>query len=229
MKLTGITIFTMTIPIRRTDLLRSSRFGFSCNRCLHCCASKKIQVNPYEIARIADRLGIPTTEFIKRFTVENGSFLKFTDRESCIFLGSEGCTVHSDRPLVCRLYPLARHVDHKGEEWFSELEPEVSCKGEYLSVGTIAGYLAEQNAFSYIQAANIYLNLLWELMSALENRQQNEAEPCPIEEEITPENWMDMDEAVKSFCLRHGMDVPRTKNEKMRLHIEALRKWIKET
>lgn len=219
----------MTIPIRRTGLLRSSLFGFTCNRCRHCCTNKKIQVNPYEIARIADRLGIPTTEFIERFTAENGSFLKFTDRGSCTFLGPEGCTVHSDRPLVCRLYPLARHVGEKGEEWFSELEPEVSCKGHYLSVGTIADYLAEQDGIAYIQAANIYLNLLWELMSALETRQQNDAETCPIEEEMTPENWMDMDEAVKSYCLRHGMEVPRTINEKMRLHIEALRKWIKET
>ena len=78
-----------------------------------------------------------------------------------------------------------------------------------------------------MQAANIYLNLLWELMNALENHQNNEQETDPVEEEITPENWMDMDAVVNSHCLRHGLTKPHTVNENMRLHIEALQQWIR--
>ncbi|MEE9904330.1 MAG: YkgJ family cysteine cluster protein [Chlorobium sp.] len=219
----------MTIPIRRTGLLRSSLFGFTCNRCRHCCTNKKIQVNPYEIARIADRLGIPTTEFIERFTAENGSFLKFTDRGSCTFLGPEGCTVHSDRPLVCRLYPLARHVGEKGEEWFSELEPEPSCRGTYGIEGTISEYLAGQDALPYMQAANIYLNLLWKLIGALESQEESELVEGSIEEAVTPENWMDMDAVVTEYCRLNRLEKPQTVSENMHLHIEALEQWIKPT
>ncbi len=63
----------MAIPVTRSGLDRSAPFGFACNRCLQCCMNKKIQVNPYEIARLAQHLGISTTEFIERFTVEEGA------------------------------------------------------------------------------------------------------------------------------------------------------------
>ncbi|MCF8217246.1 MAG: YkgJ family cysteine cluster protein [Chlorobium sp.] len=219
----------MTIPIRKTGLLRNESFSFTCNRCRECCKNKKIQINPYETAQLARRLGMTTTRFIERFTVEEGAFLKFTEEGTCAFLGPDGCSVHHDRPLVCRLYPLARHVGEKGEEWFSELEPEPSCRGSYGMESTISEYLAKEDALPYMQAANIYLNLLWKLISALESQEESEQVEGSIEEAVTPENWMDIDAVVTDYCLRNRLQKPQTVNENMRLHIEALEQWIKPT
>ena len=46
-----------------------------------------------------------------------------------LFLGERGCTVHADRPLVCRLYPLGRHIDEHGAESFYHLEPHPQTEG----------------------------------------------------------------------------------------------------
>ena len=43
-------------------------------------SGKKIQVNPYEIARLAGNLGISTTEFIVRYTVEKGAANKTSNQ-----------------------------------------------------------------------------------------------------------------------------------------------------
>ena len=224
------------LPLRRTGLDRQTPFSFSCMRCLQCCQSKKIQVNPYEIARLAKNLGISTTECIARFTTENGSYLKFDDENRCIFLGAEGCRVHADRPLVCRLYPLGRHRNEQGDEWFSEIEPEAGCRGEYCGGdSTVKNWLDDQEVHPYLVAADSYLKLLWKMMALLEQSGDGEerAEESDIsgrEEKNTEENeeWIDMDAAVKSFCHQNQLSLPLDVEEKMRMHQDALQFWIQQ-
>src|ERR1700752_4896509 len=99
---------------------QSQVFGYKCHRCMRCCYDKRIQINPYESARLARNLGQTTTEFRSAWTEDGaGTVLKQTDTGACIFLGNDGCTVHPDRPLVCRLYPLGRRVRADGSESFS--------------------------------------------------------------------------------------------------------------
>ena len=225
----------MPLPLRRTGLDRQTPFSFSCMRCLQCCQSKKIQVNPYEIARLAKNLGISTTECITRFTTENGSYLKFNDENRCIFLGPEGCSVHADRPLVCRLYPLGRHRNEQGDEWFSEIEPEAGCRGEYGGGGSsVENWLENQEVQLYLQAADSYLKLLWKMMSLLEQSRDDEegveeVDSSGMEEKRIPENseWMDMDAAVRIYCQQRKLPVPLDIEDKMRMHQDALHEWMK--
>src|SRR5215470_9862277 len=101
---------------------RSEAFDYVCRRCLKCCHHQRIQLNPYELARLARNLGLTTTEFRAAWTEHgDGLALRQTETGACVFLGSEGCTVHPDRPLVCRLYPLGRHVSADGSEAFSRI------------------------------------------------------------------------------------------------------------
>ncbi|NTW82155.1 MAG: YkgJ family cysteine cluster protein [Chlorobiaceae bacterium] len=222
----------MLIPFVRSDLERKDIFSFSCNRCLQCCRAKKIQVNPYEIARIAGNFGISTTDCIQKYTVENGSFLKFDETDTCLFLGREGCTIHPDRPLVCRLYPLARHVNDREIEWFSEMERESECRGLCGTATTIQEYLDEQDTGDYIAAANRYLKLLWEMMHVLEKSGYSEDNPDNPDEKGTLANspdenivWTDMDAAVKKYCMEIRSVVPSSIEEKMRMHLDALLLW----
>ena len=159
---------TMSLPLRRTGLNRKTPFFFSCVRCLRCCHHKKIQVNPYEIVRLAANRGISTAEFIERHTHESGTILNWEEGGACVFLDSQGCSIHPDRPLVCRLYPLGRHVLPSGEESFSEIEPDNDCKGVYGDSGMITAYLDSQGAFPFMEAADRYLDLFWRLYMILE-------------------------------------------------------------
>ena len=62
------------------------------------------------------RLGLDTTQFLARYTEAGGTVLRTREEDrGCVFLGPRGCTVHPDRPLACRLYPLARWVAPDGE------------------------------------------------------------------------------------------------------------------
>ncbi|TLU82043.1 MAG: YkgJ family cysteine cluster protein [Chlorobium sp.] len=224
----------MLIPFVRSDLERNDRFSFSCNRCKLCCRAKKIQVNPYEIARIAGNLGISTTDCIRKYTVENGSYLKFDENDTCLFLGPEGCAIHRDRPLVCRLYPLARHVNDRDIEWFSEMERERECRGVCGTAATIEEYLDEQDTCNYIQTANRYLKVLWEMMHVLDESRASENNPDEPDENGAMENqpdentvWTDMDAAVKKYCMETRSAVPSSIEEKMRMHLDALLLWTK--
>ncbi len=226
----------MQIPVRRSRLERDALFGFSCSRCLRCCRHKRIQVNPYESARLASNLGISTTEFLERYTTGHGAYLHFLHDGRCCFLGPVGCGVHADRPLVCRLYPLSRHVNDMGDEWFSELQPEDGCSGMYQDSGTVGEYLQQEGAARYMDAADRYLDVLWEMMGRLAGqsqecvadgcRGQDEPIACLFPAEV---NWMDMDAVVSEYCKRRHLPHPDDIDEKMRMHIAALRCLINPT
>lgn len=147
---------------------RDERFGYQCHRCLRCCRDKRIQLNPYEVARLARHRGITTTEFRRTATVGGrGVELARTADNACVFLGSEGCTVHADRPLVCRIYPLGRLFNPDRGESFEHVEPHPRSAGERHTRGTIADFLGEQAAEPYIAAADAYLAWLNAAMARL--------------------------------------------------------------
>lgn len=136
----------------RADLdRRNEAFGYICRRCLKCCHGMHIQLNPYEVARLARNRGMSTTEFRAAFTID-GRGLALTRRDdeggACVFLGSNGCEVHADRPLACRLYPLGRHLTPEGEESFSHVTPHPLSRGELTREGTIASWLESSTSIS---------------------------------------------------------------------------------
>ncbi len=225
----------MELSIHKIGLTRNSAFSFVCNRCLSCCHLKKIQLNPYEIARMARNRGVSTTEFIGRYTDNAGTMLKFNDEDACIFLESEGCSVHPDRPLVCRLYPLARYVEFTGQESFSQVELEDDCQGELHENGTIEQYLETQGALPFMHAADRYLELLCLLMDIIKKREvESSITEAVIDTvravstgEITRDDLsiVDMDRMVQYYCAEEGVTVPESIDEKMLLHIRAVKKW----
>ena len=226
----------MSLPIRRKDLSRQARFAFTCNRCQSCCRHKKIQVNPYEIARLARNLGLSTTEFTARYTHDSGTLLRWNADGTCVFLGDGGCGVHPDRPLVCRLYPLGRHLRTLGEESFSEIEPDPACKGVYRQDGEIADYLREQGALPFMESADKYLLLFLKLFLLLRGNTEEPAEREAIDgvlrqfsEGLSVENscTMDVDILVEDWCREVGQPLPDDLEDKISFHIMAMEAWGK--
>jgi uncharacterized protein len=214
------------LPTKRVNLSRSSSFDFSCNRCLRCCTNKKIQVNPYEIARLASNLRISTTAMILDYTDSTGVYLRNSDDGSCIFLDSQGCSVHVDRPLVCRLYPLGRHLDGSGKESFSQMELEPGCESTSRLNNTIEDFLSSQEAAPFIDASGKYLDLLWKLLSTVRGTTSPEIRKAagsvlaePFTKEGEHNRLTDID-AVLATC---GKPVPTTIEEKMLIHIEMIK------
>jgi len=131
-----------------TKLTLDSYLKFECHPGVPCftacCHNIKIILTPYDILVLRERLGIPSHEFVTRYT--QPTYLEKTDMPGvqiklkedtggCPFVTPEGCTVYSDRPSACRYYPVGMADFHEGgtddaeEEKFFFLVKEPHCKG----------------------------------------------------------------------------------------------------
>jgi hypothetical protein len=198
---------------------RSKSFGYVCRRCSRCCSDKRIQVNPYEVARLARAKDQSTSEFRAAWTEDgNGTVLRQNEDGSCVFLGPQGCEVHRDRPLVCRLYPLGRHVRSDGSEYFTRLEGHPESAGEFTGHGTIADHLAAQGAQPFMDAADAYFHWL-----CLAHERLGEPAEHPADETATGDlDLLDMDSMIVRHCEATGEAEPTDLDDRMRLHVRLL-------
>lgn len=203
---------------------RSEPFGYTCHACSRCCHHKLIQTNPYEVARLARNRGVSTGEFAARWTVDGqGTHLAQTADGACVFLGDEGCTVHPDRPLVCRLYPLGRRRMADGSEAWQHMEPHPETEGVYSRDGTIAGYLEQQDAQPFILAADAYA----EWVNTAREKLAIGALDAPGE--AGDAGLPGIDEALEAWCAEHGEAAPAEIEKRKDLHLEILYELLETT
>jgi Fe-S-cluster containining protein len=217
------------LAVRRL-LTRDSPFSYRCAGCGRCCRDKLIQVNPYEVARLATRLGITTTEVLASCT-QDGVWLRREPDGSCCLLRNGRCSVHGDQPLACRLYPLGRRVVAGGREELVELEPHPESEGSYGADGTAHDYLESQGIAEYVAASELYFTVLGRLAAALERRVARgvklpdldfgppgghyaHAGPLPA--------WLDMDAMVYSGLGSPDRGRPLTLWQKLEQHVAML-------
>ena len=222
-------------PVRRPV---EAAFSYACHRCRRCCHDKLIQVNPYEIARLARNRRMGTTAFIAAYLDEQPHLRRQADG-ACVFLGPEGCTVHPDRPLVCRVYPLGRHVRSDGRVEYSKLNGDPESAGVFGLDGTIAAYLADQKVEEFVYAADRYLAVLQRLYDAwyvapgpATAAVSSDSAPA-IEGDATgdlsgdtPPELLDLDRAVTEHCRHLGLAEPAEVDARMELHITAIEAWL---
>lgn len=228
------------LPIVRpqeTRYTRDSAFSYTCHGCSRCCHDKIIQLNPYEVARLAENRRITTTEFLARYTERNGTVLQRVEEGACVFLTPEGCGVHQDRPLVCRLYPLGRKVTAEGEESFREVSPHPETEGDYGTGATVEEFLARQGARPFMEAVDQYVEVVASMTAALMGAMRDDEElkyevRGAVEQlvqgqaEVMPE-WIDMDLVVTRYCARQNSPIPTEVSGKMALHIQAIEEWVR--
>ena len=215
---------------------RTSAFSYHCGACSRCCYGRRIQVNPYELARLSRGLGISTTEVISQFTVDGGTALATRADTACTFLGPNGCTVHADRPLVCRLYPLGRIVQADGTETFVENEPDPQTKGLYGESGTVDSYIQSQSVAPYIAAADRYYAVLARLMTAGDARgtlsSDNAGRAIAPSDDASPEVdamfFIDADLAVQNDAAHGGAPAPADVDALIDRHLALIEGWAEE-
>jgi uncharacterized protein len=193
-------------------------------------------VGPYESLRLSRRLGISTTEFLSRFTEAGGTVLQTReDDRGCVFLGPQGCTVHPDRPLACRLYPLARWVAPDGAESFGHLEPHPQTAGIYGTRGTVDDFLTAQGVPPYFAMGDRYGDLYDRMVAVMERfdpaedverRAERRAEIDELDAGTMATTWFDIDATVATYCSERGLTVPSDVDALVDLHIQAIDAWL---
>jgi uncharacterized protein len=211
---------------------RAASYGYECRACTRCCYGKRIQVNPYEVARLARHRGVSTTELIARCTVEGGIALANREDGSCVFLEERGCGVHADRPLACRLYPLGRIAGADGSERFVHLEAHPRSEGEVHDRGRVADYLRTQEVEPYLRAADAYREVLDAMLDVLSRDERPEPGTAAAGAEsghggLGAADYLDMDRAVGVRCRVEGAGSSSDPEAKLSLHLDTLREWIR--
>ncbi len=154
-------------PIVPVRLGPNDKFQFNCHpgvACFNaCCKNIDIQLMPYDIVRLKQRLGITSREFLAFYTQPHamdghgmpGVKMKTKeDSAECQFLTPEGCGVYEDRPSACRYYALGLTSMRKKEAVEEEnsyfVVKETHCLGHFEpKTQTVAEYRQNQGLALY--------------------------------------------------------------------------------
>ncbi len=204
---------------------RRSPFSYTCNRCMKCCYDKRIPIGPYDLIRLAQNQGISTGEFINQCTTDGVVLNRREDQAGtpCIFLASDGCSVHADRPAVCRIYPLGQAILSDGTEAYCLVQPHPETAGEYGEAGTVDSFLDAQRVQPYEEAARAYGELYKEVVAALSKTDVEAIDSEHLDDSI---HLLDVDSWVSDYCRANALAFPIDALAKCRLHIKAVRSWL---
>ena len=116
-------------------------FIFNCKACGKCCKNRHdIILTPYDMFRIAQHFGRTTLDIFKRYCeVYEGDqshlpvvrLLPVPPENSCPFLHKRKCRIHERKPVICRVYPLARII---GESVIGYYLHAVTCNHNPQSI-----------------------------------------------------------------------------------------------
>ena len=151
-------------------------FHFECGPHLECfnkcCADVNIFLTPYDVLRMKNTLNMTSAEFLGKHTLvpfdKNQNLpvplllMKETAEKECPFVDAEkGCTIYSDRPWPCRMYPIG--LASPGEAADAESVPfyfimrEDVCRGlEKSREWTISGWLEDQGILRYNEFGDLF-------------------------------------------------------------------------
>jgi len=192
-------------------------------------------VNPYEVARLARNKGLSTTDLIANYLEPGKPYLNNQSDGACVFLMDQGCSVHADRPLVCRLYPLGQTLTGEGLESFRYATPHPETEGVYGHEGTVEDFLTAQGVGPFLQARDRYLTVVYRLLDVLAQDVESHEGALDITQQTFGDEeciqqalgkWLDMDLVIARHCQRHHLNEPTDFGERLTLHIAAMEAWI---
>ncbi|MFO7839950.1 MAG: YkgJ family cysteine cluster protein [Desulfosalsimonadaceae bacterium] len=172
----GVLMFTPDVESKKgglTVLRPGDRFQFDCHAGLscftRCCRDITIFLTPYDILRIKNALGISSEVFLAEYTHaligENGMplvALKMRDDEakSCPFVTPQGCSIYSDRPWSCRIYPLqpesTKTTEKAGRQYYSVMDVPFCMGFSEKKVTTVRQWMEDQGVFTYMEMEKFF-------------------------------------------------------------------------
>lgn len=193
-------------------------------------------MGPYDILRLARNRGLSTTEFITRHTEAGGTILRREADGACVFLTEQGCGVHPDRPLVCRIYPLARWNAPDGSVKFGHLEPHPQTAGVYGRDGTVDEFLSEQGLAPYFAMSARYGELYGRMTALLERiapdeagrRDERRSAIDDMDAGSVASRTIDVDDTVRTYCTARALPIPDDIEALVAMHIRVVNEWLDE-
>lgn len=157
-----------------TKLRLNESLPLTCSRKGTCCHGNQVLLNPWELARLAHEKNMSAAEFRAVFCIQGGSVLHFNGEKdqrgkaACgLYTENFGCSVHTARPLACRLFPLGRQVQHETAEYIFQgtTFPCLNGCSEVLDLPkiTVADYLEGQETADFELAQHAYLEIMQNL------------------------------------------------------------------
>ena len=159
-----------------TRMEQDSTFHFGCNKgagCFtQCCGDVLIFLSPYDIIRMKNALGIPSYEFLEKYTLlpiykelrlpVRILKMKEDDDKKCPFVTDDGCSIYENRPWPCRMYPITEESEQNDYGVISDyyaLLKEDRCKGhdsEDCKAYTLGEWLDEQGLKEYSEMDKLF-------------------------------------------------------------------------
>ncbi|HEX2935758.1 MAG TPA: YkgJ family cysteine cluster protein [Bacteroidales bacterium] len=158
----------------RTKLDIHDKLPLTCSRTGTCCHGKLVLLNPWELAFIAKEKKITTREFRDQYCDYGGIRLHFNGKAgwkgqpACSqYIENFGCSVHSGRPLSCRLFPLGRQIQSGNVHYMYEGTAFPCLDGCPEVTGlphlTVEEYLSGQETAMFEKAQDEYLEVMQNL------------------------------------------------------------------
>lgn len=154
-----------------TKLNLQDKLPLTCSRMGTCCHGNVVMLNPWELFRLAKAKAISSRKFRDQFCEPGGIQLKFNGnigyngKKACSqYIENFGCSVHTGRPLACRLFPLGRQIQSEEIHYMfqgSEFPCLTGCPVvEELPKLTVKDYIQEQATEQYENAQDAYLEVM---------------------------------------------------------------------
>jgi Fe-S-cluster containining protein len=171
-------------PVAPQQLGLDDTIQFHCHKgisCFNaCCMNIDFTLTPYDILRLARRLGLTTTQFISLFArpydldphgMPGLKMKPVEEGTACQFVTEEGCSVYDDRPTACRYYAMGtmgmRRKDSSQLEDVYFMVKEPHCKGhDEPRTLTVRQYRQEQKVEHYDEMNREWLDVIVKKRSA---------------------------------------------------------------
>lgn len=172
------------------DMVKADCNG--CEGCSDCCKGmgESVILDAYDIHRLKCRTGRGFEDLLQNaieLHVVDGVILpnlamKTGEKEQCYFLSDAGrCTIHEDRPGICRLFPLGRYYEEEGFRYFLQKD---ECPKQKTKI-KVSKWLDMKNPKEY----ETFISSWHELLKTMENLYEKlSAKGC--EEEIKKFNML---------------------------------------
>ena len=157
-----------------TKLKLTDKLPLTCSRTGTCCQGKLVRLNPWELSKFAEAKKISVKDFIDKYCEFGGVKLRFdgalgwkNQAECSQYIPNFGCSVHTGRPLACRLFPLGRQK--QGEETYYMYQgtefPCLSGCPEVVDLPqmSVADYITGQETQIYERVQDEYLEVMQDL------------------------------------------------------------------
>lgn len=88
--------------------------------CTKCCEQRGfVYLSEADVVRIASHLGLAAAEFERAhcYRTKNRVRLRVPRDSQCSFLRADGCSIHSVKPVQCRIFPFWPEMVESRREW----------------------------------------------------------------------------------------------------------------